>query len=149
MNNFYKKAAAREGFTLVELIVVIAILAILAAVAYPAYTGYIAKANEAADRQILSSVATAGQGLAAEYGGAQTITVTVKERAVEEITITATTTHNFTKDEIELLVGPYTALTFKSDKYGGAKTTSGYEKMTITWTNNGGSGKWDPAKTTG
>lgn len=44
------------GFTLVELIVVIAILTILAGIAVPAYSGYIAKANEAADQQLLAAV---------------------------------------------------------------------------------------------
>lgn len=48
-----------SGFTLVELIVVIAILAILAGIAIPVYSGYIAKAQEAADMQILDSVKTA------------------------------------------------------------------------------------------
>ena len=47
------------GFTLVELIVVIAILAILAGVAVPLYSGYIAKANEAADLQMLGALNTA------------------------------------------------------------------------------------------
>ena len=54
------------GFTLVELIVVIAILAILAGIAVPAYSGYIAAAEQAADIQMLSLVATAVQGLAIE-----------------------------------------------------------------------------------
>ena len=63
--NMFKK---NGGFTLVELIVVIAILAILAAVAVPAYTGYIAKAEEAADLQMLSSIKTAVLGQAAEKG---------------------------------------------------------------------------------
>lgn len=48
-----------SGFTLVELIVVIAILAILAGIAIPVYSGYIAKAQEAADMQVLDSVKTA------------------------------------------------------------------------------------------
>ena len=54
-----KKFAAKEGFTLVELIVVIAILGILAAVAVPAYSGYITKAKEASDLTALAAVKTA------------------------------------------------------------------------------------------
>lgn len=59
MKKFKEKMAAREGFTLVELIVVIAILGILAAVAVPAYTGYIAKAKEATDYTQLDAIKTA------------------------------------------------------------------------------------------
>jgi len=56
MKKFFKKT---EGFTLVELIVVIAILGILAGVGTVGYSGYIKKANEAADKQLLSAAATA------------------------------------------------------------------------------------------
>ena len=56
MKKFFKKT---EGFTLVELIVVIAILGILAGVGTVGYSGYIKKANEAADKTLLSSAATA------------------------------------------------------------------------------------------
>ena len=59
MNNLKKKLAAREGFTLVELIVVIAILGILAGIAVQAYSGYISKANEASDLTQLDAVKTA------------------------------------------------------------------------------------------
>lgn len=88
MNMFKKK----DGFTLVELIVVIAILAILAGVAVPAYTGYINKAEEAADMQILSSVNTAVQGLAAAEGVAVTgIQVTVSDAGAVSVAVTPAT----------------------------------------------------------
>ena len=79
--NMFKK---NGGFTLVELIVVIAILAILAGVAVPAYTGYIAKAQQAADMQVLSSVNTAVQGLTiAEGDSVKTINVKAGTVTVE------------------------------------------------------------------
>ena len=56
---FWTLSSAREGFTLVELIVVIAILAILAGVAVPAYSGYVTKANKQADMTLASEVAHA------------------------------------------------------------------------------------------
>ena len=56
LKRFLSMSRQNGGFTLVELIVVIAILAILAGVAIPAYSGYITKANEAADRQLLSAI---------------------------------------------------------------------------------------------
>lgn len=76
------------GFTLVELIVVIAILAILAGVAVPAYTGYIAKAQQAADMQVLSNVNTAAQGIAVAEGA-----------KVTGITVTDATTISVTTDK--------------------------------------------------
>ena len=59
MKKFWKKASAKAGFTLVELVVVIAVLAILAAVAYPAYTGYITRANDAKVISQVSNLLTA------------------------------------------------------------------------------------------
>ena len=72
-----KKFAAREGFTLVELIVVIAILGILAAVAVPAYSGYIGKANEAADITLVDAVKTAAQAALATKGEVTGVEITV------------------------------------------------------------------------
>lgn len=68
MKKFRQKMAEKAGFTLVELIVVIAVLGILAAVAVPTYSGYIKKADEAADLQVLSTINTAAQGVAAGKG---------------------------------------------------------------------------------
>ena len=61
MKKFWKKASAKAGFTLIELVVVIAVLAILAAVAYPAYTGYIQRANDAKVLSEVSNVVIAAQ----------------------------------------------------------------------------------------
>lgn len=46
----------KGGFTLIELIVVVAILAILAGVGTVGYSAYVDKANEAADRQMISDI---------------------------------------------------------------------------------------------
>ena len=102
MKNFNKRMAAREGFTLVELIVVIAILAILAAVAYPAYTGYIDKAKETSDLTALSSISTAVQGIYATKQDVELgyIQVTFSTGADEEFTVNAgSSSSNNTKIE--------------------------------------------------
>ena len=113
------------GFTLVELIVVIAILAILAGVAVPAYSGYITKAKEAGDLQVLSTVNSAAQGLAA--GKATTVTsITVTNAGV--ITVAPNT---ITEADIEALTGAITGDSFKS----------GF--ATATWSNTGdNANKW-------
>lgn len=89
-----KKFAAREGFTLVELIVVIAILGILAAVAVPAYSGYVEKAKEAGDTQIVSAINTAVAAACTENGVVPTectisATIDSTDKNVDEINVTA------------------------------------------------------------
>ncbi|MBQ8851266.1 MAG: prepilin-type N-terminal cleavage/methylation domain-containing protein, partial [Oscillibacter sp.] len=71
-----KMFAAKEGFTLVELIVVIAILGILAAVAVPAYSGYISKAHESSDIVALDAIKTATLAACAEEGEVTAISIT-------------------------------------------------------------------------
>lgn len=138
MKNFWRRMAAREGFTLVELVVVIAILAILAAVAYPAYTGYIKKAQEATDLQALSSISTACQGLAA---GAQETLTEIKVFATGGTVNKVTTTPSISEDNIKALLGGATySITFKSDTYKGGAT----------WSSTGGTGstgQWNPGAT--
>ena len=122
--NMFKK---NGGFTLVELIVVIAILAILAGIAVPAYSGYIKKAEQAADVQMLSPVATAVQGLAIEkQATVSKIVVTTAGGVVSNIEVThdGGTGVSFTQDEILLLTGTL--------KFNNA--------LTATWTPE--AGKW-------
>lgn len=83
-----KMFAAKEGFTLVELIVVIAILGILAAVAVPAYSGYITKAHEAADITQLDAIKTAAIAAKAEDGEVTEVVVTVDaNKAVTDVKV--------------------------------------------------------------
>ena len=117
--NMFKK---NGGFTLVELIVVIAILAILAGIAVPAYSGYITKAEQAADVQMLSPIATAAQGVAIEKGA------TVSAIAVDEngtVSVTAADANDapvsISSDEVTELTGE---LTF-SDAFEGATWADG------------------------
>ncbi len=150
MKNFNKRMAAREGFTLVELIVVIAILAILAAVSYPAYTGYIKKADETADITNLAGVYTAASAAMAADGSFSGLTSIVVSSDGKTVTVNGTvlfgTTSGGTKeatqaqqDTFKLLYFGDTSSTadtvveFKSDTY----STSG-----ATWTKE--NNKWAP-----
>ena len=125
--NMFKK---NGGFTLVELIVVIAILAILAGVAVPAYTGYIAKAKQAGDMQVLSTVNTAVQGLAAANG--KTVTE-IKVGADYKISYTPADAAT-ASDVTALLDGDLTADDF-TDEFAGAIWTKDTGKWTATYTN--------------
>ncbi len=78
-----------SGFTLVELIVVIAILAILAGIAIPVYSNYIAKANEAADYQVLDSVKTAALFAAMDKDPEATVSA-ITFTAADTFTVTVT-----------------------------------------------------------
>ena len=124
--NMFKK---NGGFTLVELIVVIAILAILAGIAVPAYSGYIKKAEQAADVQMLSPIATAAQGLAIEKNSTvKSIVVT----ADGEITVTLADNTTLGTTAVTGLTGD---LNF-SPKFAGASWAPATDTAPAKWTLN-------------
>lgn len=118
---------SNKGFTLVELIVVIAILAILAGIAVPAYTGYIEKAEQSADLQVLGSVNTAAQGLAAAEG----VSVTKITVDADGTTITVNTSDNQTNTVTSAEVLDLTETLSFTENFNGA-----------TWEKVDGVGKW-------
>ena len=147
MKTLEKRMAAREGFTLVELIVVIAILAILAAVAYPVYTGYIARAHDAAALETLGSIATAAQGMAASKGGTvSSIDVEVTNKAVQKVTVNidggSVKTVDTTDSEFVLLLTGKTSYTSGDLKIDGTTYAKG-----ATWgTDSSNRGNWTGKK---
>ena len=144
MKTLEKRMAAREGFTLVELIVVIAILAILAAVAYPVYTGYIARAHDAAALETLGSIATAAQGMGASKGTTVTkIEVQVASEAVSEIKVTfadKSTVLAGSDTNFKLLLTGATDGNLNTLKIGGETYAKGAE-----WSTTSGKGEWKGA----
>ncbi len=145
MKNFWRRMAAREGFTLVELVVVIAILAILAAVAYPAYTGYIKKADEAADLTSLAGVSSAASAaMSADSSFTEGITKIIV--SADEKTVTVNNTVLFGTGAN---ASPTQQNTFKLLYFGDANSTAEsvvtfksetYKTKGATWTAN----EWKP-----
>ena len=158
MKKFWKKASAKAGFTLVELVVVIAVLAILAAVAYPAYTGYIQRANDAKVISQVSNVLTAiksAEAVAGMTNDIDTIKITKSgtDEAKMEVKFSGTVT-DAQEAKILSAVGEFldgaesgkatsgnTEYTWTLKKIDFAGTS--YEETGIQWTG----GEWDAAPT--
>ena len=61
MTNHYTSPAAlrhRGGFTMIEMIITAAIIALMAAIAIPVYSGYVTRANRAAAKQFILTIAS-------------------------------------------------------------------------------------------
>ena len=66
MNEMARKA--KEGFTLIEILVVVAIIGMLGAVAVPAYMSYLADARVATTRSLISNVDVAVKSYNMKHG---------------------------------------------------------------------------------
>ena len=60
---------AKEGFTLIEILVVVAIIGMLGAVAVPAYMNYLADARIATTRSLIANVDVAVKSYNMKHGG--------------------------------------------------------------------------------
>lgn len=71
MNKEVKQLAreARQGFTLIEILVVVAIIGMLGAVAVPAYMNYLADARITTTRALIKSIEDACQMYNMKHGG--------------------------------------------------------------------------------